>query len=314
MRSMPRSRREISRRSRLKMSLVFLFAVAWSSGCTLFAGEPWGEADLTLDVRFAPSASRLTAAGALKTAKDYAVVLEKMRVGVREIDLVMSDGGEGALSFDPANPPPAYSLCHNGHCHHDDGRLVSYEDIEIELAGGSASGRFTALRPVRDAELDLLVDGPVVPALETCLDGCLLPRGAFVSSGASVTHLVVEATVFDLRPLENARLPATGTALSMRVPIDARIETRLEGAIDDQSSRRIEIALHLEFSETAFDPVDFGALLGSVPIDTRVSLDGFVSVTEGVRAELLHASTLTADVVRPEDALFDERELVLWNP
>ena len=36
----------------------------------------------------------------------------------------------------PGKPPPGYTLCHNGHCHHPSGRLVPYAEIEAELAGG----------------------------------------------------------------------------------------------------------------------------------------------------------------------------------
>jgi len=313
MRSTSRSHRE-GPRKRQMMSLFATLILLSPSACTLFAGEPWGEATLTADVRFTPSAARLTDDGALKTSKDYALVLETMALGMREIDLVMSEGGGGAVSFDPASPPPGYSLCHSGHCHHDDGRLVDYEDIEIELAGGGGAGGFVTLRPVRESALDLLVDGPIEPALDACLDDCILPRGTFVSSGAVLEDLRVLATVFDLRPVANARLPMSGTRISVLVSLDARVDTRIEGAIDDASPPSIEIDLHLALPETLFDGVDFGAVLGVEPVDARVSLDGFLSVTESLRNELLRASRVTADVVRPETSPFAQPDLVLWNP
>jgi len=46
---------------------------------------------------------------------------------------------EGGVSFDPADPPEGYGLCHNGHCHKDDGTLPTYEQIEAELAGDAAT-------------------------------------------------------------------------------------------------------------------------------------------------------------------------------
>jgi hypothetical protein len=313
MRSLSHSRRERRHSLHLHALSASLLVVA-STGCTLFAGEPWGEAELKADVRFSPEASRLTDDGALKTAKDYALVLETLTLGVREIDLVMSEGGTAAAAFDPANPPPGYSLCHGGHCHADDGRLVDYDDIAIEVAGAGGAGEFTALRPAREGVIDLLAGTPVEPSFDDCLDDCLLPRGSFVSSGMTLESLVVDATVFDLRPASGARLPASGVAVSVRVPLDARVDARVEGAIDDTSSPRVEIVLHLEVTEALFDGVDFAAVLGSDPPDTRVALDGFLSVTEAIAALVLDESSVNVDVDRPEDNPFEQPELVLWNP
>ena len=313
MRSSSHSRRERRHSLHLHALSASLLVVA-STGCTLFAGEPWGEAELKADVRFSPEASRLTDDGALKTAKDYALVLETLTLGVREIDLVMSEGGTAAAAFDPANPPPGYSLCHGGHCHADDGRLVDYDDIAIEVAGAGGTGEFTALRPAREGGIDLLAGTPVEPSLDDCLDDCLLPRGSFVSSGMTLASLVVEATVFDLRPAGNRRLPEAGVPISVRVPLDARVDVRVDGAIDDMSSPRVEILLHLAVTESLFDGVDFAAVLGSDAPDTRVALDGFLSVTEAVAAHMLDDSRVTADVVRPDTAPFAQPELVLWNP
>ncbi|MDX2051085.1 MAG: FKBP-type peptidyl-prolyl cis-trans isomerase [Polyangiaceae bacterium] len=31
--------------------------------------------------------------------------------------------------FDPNNPPPGWKLCHRNHCHHEDGRVASYQQV-----------------------------------------------------------------------------------------------------------------------------------------------------------------------------------------
>ncbi|MNS53348.1 hypothetical protein D3C72_861010 [compost metagenome] len=53
----------------------------------------------------------------------------------------------GSATFDPANPPPGYSLCHGGHCHRDDGALVDYADIPVGTGAAPASKRLMVLTP-----------------------------------------------------------------------------------------------------------------------------------------------------------------------
>ncbi len=35
--------------------------------------------------------------------------------------------------FDPANPPPGWKLCHRNHCHNEDGRVASYQQVMAEI-------------------------------------------------------------------------------------------------------------------------------------------------------------------------------------
>lgn len=35
--------------------------------------------------------------------------------------------------FDPTNPPPGWRLCHRNHCHHEDGRVASYQQVMAEI-------------------------------------------------------------------------------------------------------------------------------------------------------------------------------------
>jgi hypothetical protein len=35
--------------------------------------------------------------------------------------------------FDPNNPPPGWRLCHRNHCHHEDGRVASYQQVMVEV-------------------------------------------------------------------------------------------------------------------------------------------------------------------------------------
>ena len=114
---------------RLVLSVVALGA----SSCAFDDGDPWARASFELSLGFEPGAARLDDEGRLVTPGDWAIALETPIAHVDSVTLTMA-GEAGTLSFDPAEPPPGYSLCHNGHCHADDGRLVDYEDIELELA------------------------------------------------------------------------------------------------------------------------------------------------------------------------------------
>ena len=100
-----------------------LLASLLASSCTLFGGQPWGFADVELQVAFAPEESRRTDDGWLLTSSDFAYELSDFSVDVAAVRLrISNDAAGGGGAFDPANPPPGYSLCHQGHCHRDDRR------------------------------------------------------------------------------------------------------------------------------------------------------------------------------------------------
>lgn len=101
------------------------------------AGDPWGEVSIEVGLGFSPPASRLDEQQRLKTANDFRIVVDEVDVVATGVELLAQAGS--AAGFDPSSPPPGYTLCHNGHCHADDGRLVSYEDIAAELAGGGGA-------------------------------------------------------------------------------------------------------------------------------------------------------------------------------
>jgi peptidylprolyl isomerase len=42
--------------------------------------------------------------------------------------------------FDPNNPPPGWTLCHRNHCHHEDGRVASYQQVMTEMGATKMVG------------------------------------------------------------------------------------------------------------------------------------------------------------------------------
>jgi hypothetical protein len=105
-------------------------------GCALDRGSGFSTLDgATLEVGLKPGAARDLGDGKVLTDQGYEVTIERAVVLVQGMQLQKVDGTRD-LSFDRANPPQGYGSCHSEHCHRDDGALVSYEEIELELLGG----------------------------------------------------------------------------------------------------------------------------------------------------------------------------------
>ena len=211
-----------SRRGSMTRFRVELLAILLV-GC-LDEGRPWGLVTVELAVAFEPPAARLDEAGRLKTANDFRIELEGLGAVVGQTELLAQAGA--AASFDPANPPPGYSLCHNGHCHADDGRLVPYEDIAIELAGGSGGevlfavegGEFTLSAPGRvtrptacAAEMACEVVTPATVGLVRVAIDEVRVRGRVFEGRAGAARVPEEGLPFELslRP-DSFGVAATG--------------------------------------------------------------------------------------------------------
>lgn len=239
---------------------VVLGAVALHvAGCTFVVGEPWGALSVSATAAFAPPAARLTESGQVKTARDYGLSLDEVTAEFAAVRLRLSTG-EATLSFDPRDPPAGYSLCHGGHCHASDGRLVDYAEIEAELSGGVTRPELTV--PVVPEGL-LLTSTPSPLTLSACTDGCLLERGTIDEVSLELTSLRLRGRAFDLRPNEDARLPTEGLpfVLHLDVPVapSALAEISLDGSEPSEIGLEVAYALPAElFDEVLFEelPLD----------------------------------------------------------
>lgn len=197
-------------RSRVEF-VVFISLGAGLGGC-LSEGRPWGEVELAVGLRFEPELSRLDAVGRLKTANDFRVELEGLELDAGPVELIAAL--EGAAGFDPAAPPAGYSLCHNGHCHADDGRLVPYEDIAAELANTSSLVVVTAT----GGPLSLGGAGRVTRET-SCREGLSCEVGEPATVGlvrVGVTGVRVRGRVFEGRA-SAARVPEGGLPFELTV-------------------------------------------------------------------------------------------------
>ncbi len=113
-----------------------------SVGCTFEPGGGYASVQSArLDIHFDAGAARDLGNSVFLTDQGFAVDLKRFEFTADTLsleELVTTGSSASSSTFDPADPPPGYSLCHGGHCHADDGRLVSYAEIEAELAGSSA--------------------------------------------------------------------------------------------------------------------------------------------------------------------------------
>lgn len=227
--------------------LIALAAV----GCAFDDGQPWGEARIAIEAAFEVSADRLEG-DAIRTNNDYRVRVIAAELSTDAVVVRFAASG-GAQAFDPADPPPEYSLCHNGHCHHEDGRLVDYEDITIELAGGGPSIAAPVLEPIA-----LVPNGaPEQLALGQCGDArCDLPRGEFSSVEVQIRAARFEVEVADRRTGDAARLDAPRT-VTVTVDTPFFVQSPLSGVVGRGAPVGRDIEGQLILDATAFDNLDW---------------------------------------------------------
>jgi hypothetical protein len=175
-----------------------------------------------------------------------------------------------STGFDPADPPPGFGLCHNGHCHADGGSLVAYEDVAIAASESVASGR--VIQPV-DAGVELVRGSVSVPFEGPC-EGCQLDPGQLGSVGLNIVAVRVRGQVFDLLEGDARRLPEAGVEVSFTVLVDVALGRQLGGVVGKDDPPGVEIQTTFLMTERLFDGVDW-----SVPQSEE---DLAASVTEAL--------------------------------
>lgn len=224
--------------------------------CTAEPGRGFGElGSATLDANFVPGEARDLGGGAVLTNLVYTVIPTAMTLELGTVSLLELQGGGGA-TFDPANPPEGYGLCHGGHCHRDDGALISYADVEAELAGGDATFVAVATLPV-DSTVDLLGGAH----LELTPDSAILPE-------ADISKLTLGVGTFHL---EGSVEDGDGGVwpLTVELPLGGQLGAGLDLPLARDLDPVVHLSLTLEPGGTLFDDLDFAALAA----DSAVILD-----------------------------------------
>lgn len=285
---------------------LMLLLVVGIQGCTLQEGQPWGQADLSLFAGFAPEQDRLDSEGGLLTSSDYVIDIDDLRVGLSELRLVLASESGGTTTFDPANPPAGYSLCHGGHCHSDDGRLVDYEDIAAELAGGGGAGGFTLVRAI-DAAVPLTTELPSADgavSLGACAPdaSCGLPIGSLLRVEVSIQSIALQGTVRD------RRVPPrfTNVDVAFDVGVDVTLQTAVAGEVGPGDPMGVRVITDLAITEKLLDGVDFAAIqFEGLQVDGVLELSASATLAR-ILAEHASDSTLSTRVERftPPPAAF----------
>lgn len=265
----------------MRLRLLPLLLLA---GCAWDAGEGFAVVEPTVRAEYTPLSSRDAGDGFQRLSSDFQVHVSAASMQLQGIQLLGSSGGGGPTSFDPANPPPGYTICHNGHCDREDGALVPYEEVEAELGGGATTSTVATL-PV-NTRVDLLA--PETRALG-CEPDCELPQTTVTRDRWSAIGLNLEGTVRDSR--QPARFAGERPFRLVLAPAAGKTEPVLvmSGELDVPSDRenkpRVMLDLSLAMTPTVFDAVDWSA--------TTVGSDGVVDLgapeNEAARTALLEA-------------------------
>lgn len=259
------------------MRVRLLLPLLWLTGCAWDAGEGFAVLEPSLTAAYTSPASREVGDGYQRLSSDYQVRLTIARMRLERIELLGRASGSGPTAFDPARPPPGYTICHNGHCDREDGAQVPYDEVEAELSGGGATATTVATLPV--GEVDLLAGENRSLG---CEPDCELPRTTVSNGKWPLTALRLEGSVRDGRATprfvgERPFRLELSTARPQAEPLAV-----LTGALHVPSDRahapRVVLALKLELTPESFDPVDWAA--------ATVGSDGAVDLTEPANAPL----------------------------
>ncbi len=239
--------------------------------CTLDAGDPWvALAGGEVSAAFAPGARELPEGGVVS---DLAATwrLDGFEVELAAVELVELQGA-GGVEFDPASPPPGYSLCHGGHCHAEDGSLVDYSDIVAELSGGRAT--FVPVSGWTPAEpLDLLAGARIAlgdPDLSA------LPEVTLARAEVRLTsvRLAGEVGAEGLAPV-----PFTVEVDALTVSADLPFE------VGRDAPARVRFTADWPVDGTLLDGLDVAALSDAGTLDAALA----VSVPEALSVQPLSA-------------------------
>ncbi len=253
-----------------------------ASSCAFSDGKPWGKLDVSLSTVHELPDKRLDEAGRLITAADYAIRVDTLSLKVDSIVLRLAGGDATFEAFDPANPPPGYSFCHNGHCHADSGELVEYEDIAAELASGnSAGGAVVALAPTEP--LTRFERGPLGVTLLDCPNNCFVEPGSLRVAEVTVTEVRLAGRVFDRRTGDAMRLPPEGVDINETLTVSARPQVEVAATFGRDEKLGARVKLTLALSAKVFDEVDFSTVLDSTQQDAfAVALDRELSISADI--------------------------------
>lgn len=280
-------RRPVAARSRamfvVRLGLIVGVLAAVPS-CVSEPGLPWGTLAARVALRFDPPASRLTEAGALKTANDERVQNLEISARVAEVLVRTTPTDADTSVFDPANPPEGYSLCHNGHCHAADGSLPTYEEIAAQLGTSQSTGPTVRW---------LAVDGTSIPASAAGADLPLAGCGELCDVGLGRATLL-EVHLTDLH-VSGAASGIDGPigGLDFSLPGELVITKVIDVPFDQSHAPIVSLAAVVRLPATLLDDVPLAdhASGAAVQLPDAITQAVLARVREDVKVDVQTART-----------------------
>ncbi len=280
---------------------VGLLMAAWlsilSPGCAIDGGGPWGRLDVETQLSWQPKSDRLSIEGELLTVNDEALALEKVALKVERVRAILATESK-VVSFDPANPPPGYSLCHTGHCHKDDGSLPSYEEIKAELAQQTGASAASVTWQVEgDGWLDAS-KGVVSVPLGACTPSCDVGRGQVSLWQVDVAAMEVAGKVRSTA----SQGPLSGAARAFMATWSKPTPLRQAATLsfDRDAPAGVRVQLTVELPVSLFDDVVFKQTAAGQAGTQVVDLSSLVTMTNTTRTRLLDDGHIAVSVSRFE--------------
>lgn len=251
----------------LLLSSLAFFACATEPGVGIRTLVPSAE------VAFTIAAGRETDDGWLRLSNDYQIKLESFTTAGMDLLLeAAASGGNGeAPVFDPANPPPGYLICHNGHCDAEDGRQPSYAEVEAELAAGAGGAiSYDVVGQATWTSFDVLAG---LNATGNCDVACELPEANLSRLRLNLSGLQAAGHVRDGR--ETARF-AGSRAWRYAAPGDVGFDQALQLAVDLGDPAALPVRILVAFDASLFDGLDWSVLAVDETIDLADGASGEV--------------------------------------
>jgi len=266
------------------MRLPFLSVSLLLSACALGPGRPFAILEPTFTASLEVPEGREAEDGWQRLDTSYQVKFTTLEVTLAPLEL-QDSGSSGPITFDPGNPPPGYTVCHNGHCDREDGALVPYAEVQAELNAGAGGPRTLVSLPV--GTVDALAGASVSPP---CEPSCDLPFTELTSIRAPVLRVRMSGLLRDgavpARIAETAWTLETGLAAT---PVTLAGELSLEASNEQPLYARAEVQLAL--SGRLWDGIEVSALDaggGTLDLTTAPNAEGLKALLENLAAIALH--------------------------
>ena len=259
----------------LAATATLLAVAAGPTGCTFTDGEPWAE----VDGRAAARPIDEPDSGVMP--EGVTIDRAKLRVEMFLESVTRTAGGSGG-SFDPANPPKGYTLCHTGHCHSEDGELIPYEEVKAEMAAGGGTSTRTLARWKTTVDL---TSGEVTT----------LPRVS-IDERTSIDRLKVKATNLILE----GSYEEADTAVRLEAQLGQFEVGSLKGlgrTVGPDAEFRQTVDLCVGWSNDWLEKIDLGRLErqdGTIRLTRILNADATRKIVDAVKRARLEASSCGA--------------------